>query len=29
LSMFTSLTQFLGYGLGFLASKFYSKEKLK
>ena len=27
LSMFTSLTQFLGYGLGFLESKLYSKKK--
>ena len=27
LSMFTSLTQFLGYGLGFLESKFYPKKK--
>ncbi|MDN3621185.1 MULTISPECIES: glycosyltransferase family 2 protein [Polaribacter] len=27
LSMFTSLTQFLGYGLGFLESQFYTKKK--
>ncbi|MDC0176775.1 glycosyltransferase [Polaribacter sp.] len=27
LSMFTSLTQFLGYGLGFLESKLYPKKK--
>ncbi|WP_299063142.1 glycosyltransferase [uncultured Polaribacter sp.] len=27
LSMFTSLTQFLGYGLGFLESQFYPKKK--
>ena len=27
LSVFTSLTQFLGYGLGFLKSKFYPKKE--